>query len=151
MANRRSLSLFWLILGLLAFGLGTGHAAPLGFKEATLHEPLLQQTTIQQSTPQEPTTESVFADVPFDKWQAERPRQEVPWEVRMSADRLSFHQRLIANIQVQVPGPELLKRSHDERIVLLVQVINGQGASSRDYGLLELDKLKPEVKGSDGA
>lgn len=98
---------------------------------------------------EEPTIESVFADAPFDKWQGERPRQEVPWEVRMSADRLSFHQRLIANIQVQISGPELLKRSRDERIVLLVQVINGQGVSFRDYGLLELDKLKPEVKGSD--
>ncbi|HET8890365.1 MAG TPA: hypothetical protein VFQ41_15795, partial [Candidatus Angelobacter sp.] len=98
---------------------------------------------------EEPTTESIFADAPFDKWQTERPRQEVPWEVRMSADRLSFHQRLIANIQVQVPGPELLKRSHDDRIVLLVQVTNGEGVSFRDYGLLELDQLKPEAKGSD--
>src|SRR5579859_617471 len=98
---------------------------------------------------EEPTIKSIFADAPFDKWQTERPRQEVPWEVRMSADRLSFHQRLIANIQVQVPGQELLKRSHDERIVLLVQVTNGEGVSFRDYGLLEMDKLKPEAKGSD--
>jgi hypothetical protein len=103
--------------------------------------------TSQQA--EEPTTDSVFADAPFDKWQTERPRQDVPWGVRMSADRLSFHQRLIANIQVQVPGQELVKRSHDERIVLLVQVINGQGVSFRDYGLLELDQLKPEAKGSD--
>ncbi|MGZ7100216.1 MAG: hypothetical protein ACXVJ8_17225, partial [Candidatus Angelobacter sp.] len=56
---------------------------------------------------QEPTTDSVFADAPFDKWAAQGPRQEVPWQVHMSADRLSFHQRLIATIQVQVPGPEL--------------------------------------------
>jgi hypothetical protein len=98
---------------------------------------------------EEPTIKSIFADAPFDKWQTERPRQDVPWEVRMSADRLSFHQRLIANIQVQVPGQELLKRIHDERIVLLVQVTNGEGVSFRDYGLLELDQLKPEAKGSD--
>jgi hypothetical protein len=144
MTNRRSLCLFWWSLALLAFGFGPGHAAPLGPQATTQQEAATQQT----STP-EPTTESIFADSPFDKWQTERPHQEVPWEVRMSADRLSFHQRLIANIQVQISGPELLKRSHDERIVLLVQVINGQGVSFRDYGLLELDKLKPEVKGSD--
>jgi hypothetical protein len=144
MTNRRSLCLFWRSLALLAFGFGPGHAAPLGFQATTPQEAATQQT----STP-EPTTESIFTDSPFDKWQTERPHQEVPWEVRMSADRLSFHQRLIANIQVQISGPELLKRSHDERIVLLVQVINGQGVSFRDYGLLELDKLKPEVKGSD--
>ena len=129
MASRRFPLLFPRVLAFLAIALGAGFALP--------------------PSAEEPTTESVFADSPFDKWQTERPRQEVPWEVRMSADRLSFHQRLIANIQVQISGPELLKRSHDERIVLLVQVINGQGVSFRDYGLLELDKLKPEVKASD--
>src|SRR5689334_15102012 len=129
MANRRFPLLFPRVLAFLAIAIGAGFALP--------------------PSAEEPTTESVFADSPFDKWLAERPHQEVPWQVRMSADRLSFHQRLIANIQVQISGPELLKRSHDERIVLLVQVINGQGVSFRDYGLLELDKLKPEVKGSD--
>ena len=129
MASRRFPLLFPRVLAFLAIALGASFAQPQGAEE--------------------PTTESVFADSPFDKWQTERPRQEVPWEVRMSADRLSFHQRLIANIQVQISGPELLKRSHDERIVLLVQVINGQGVSFRDYGLLELDNLKPAVKGSD--
>jgi hypothetical protein len=148
MTNRRSLCLFWWSLALLAVGFGPGHAAPLGPQATTQREAATQQTSTPEATP-EPTTESIFADSPFDKWQTERPHQEVPWEVRMSADRLSFHQRLIANIQVQISGPELLKRSHDERIVLLVQVINGQGVSFRDYGLLELDKLKPEVKGSD--
>ena len=148
MANRRSLYLFWRILALLAFGFRAGHAASPGFQATTPQEAAAQRTSTSEATP-EPTTESIFADSPFDKWLTERPHQEVPWQVRMSADRLSFHQRLIANIQVQISGPELLKRSHDERIVLLVQVINGQGVSFRDYGLLELDKLKPEVKGSD--
>ncbi|HWS18290.1 MAG TPA: hypothetical protein VN223_09750 [Candidatus Elarobacter sp.] len=97
----------------------------------------------------EPTTNSVFADAPFEKWVAQGPRQEVPWKVHMSADRLSFHQRLIATIQVEVPGPELLKRSHDEDLVLLIQVRNGEGVSSRNFGLLELDNLKPEMKRSD--
>ncbi len=65
------------------------------------------------------------------------------------SDRLSFHQRLIATIQVQVPGPEMLKRSHDDHITLLVEVRNGQGVSSRNFGLLELNNLKPEMKRSD--
>lgn len=98
---------------------------------------------------QEPTVESIFADAPFDKWAAQGNHQEVPWQVQTSADRLSFHQRLIATIQVQVPGPELLKRSRDERITLLVEVRNGQGVSSRNFGLLDLGNLKPEMKRSD--
>lgn len=96
-----------------------------------------------------PTTDSVFAEAPFDKWSAQGNHQDVPWQVQTSADRLSFHQRLIATIQVQVPGPEMLKRSHDEHITLLVEVRNGQGVSSRNFGLLDLADLKPEMKRSD--
>ncbi len=98
---------------------------------------------------EEPTTDSVFAEAPFDKWAAQGNHQEVPWHVQTFSDRLSFHQRLIATIQVQVPGPEMLKRSHDDHITLLVEVRNGQGVSSRNYGLLELSNLKPEMKRSD--
>lgn len=99
--------------------------------------------------PAEVTTESVFADAPFARWQSEGPKQQMPWKVRMSADRLSFHQRLIANIQVEVPGPELIKRSRDQQVLLLVQVTNGLGVSFRNYGILELDKMKPDLKRSD--
>ena len=98
---------------------------------------------------EEPTTDSIFAEAPFDKWAAQGNHQEVPWHVQTFSDRLSFHQRLIATIQVQVPGPEMLKRSGDDHITLLVEVRNGQGVSSRNYGLLELNNLKPEMKRSD--
>lgn len=98
---------------------------------------------------QEPTVDSIFAETPFDQWAAQGNHQEVPWQVQTSADRLSFHQRLIATIKVQVPGPELLKRSQDEHITLLVEVRNGQGVSARNFGLLDLAELKPEMKRSD--
>ncbi len=107
------------------------------------------QIKVPEAAAAEVTIESVFAEAPFAKWQAEGPKQQIPWKVHMSADRLSFHQRLIANIQVEVPGPELVKRSHDQQILLLVQVTNGLGVSFRNYGLLELDKMKPELKRSD--
>jgi hypothetical protein len=98
---------------------------------------------------EEPTTDSVFAEAPFDKWAAQGNHQEIPWQVQTSADRLSYHQRLIATIQVQMPAPELLKRSRDEHITLLVEVRNGQGVSARNFGLLYLAELKPEMKRSD--
>lgn len=129
MTNRRFPVLFPRILAFVAIAVSAGFA-------------MAQQA-------EEPTTDSVFAEAPFDKWTAQGNHQEVPWQVQTSADRLSFHQRLIATIQVQVPGPELLKRSHDDHITLLVEVRNGQGVSSRNFGVVDLDKLKPEMKRSD--
>jgi hypothetical protein len=129
MTNRRFPFLFLRILAFLVIAVGAGSAPPVSAEE--------------------PSTDSVFADAPFDKWAAQGNHQEVPWQVQTSADRLSFHQRLIATIQVQVPGPELLKRSRDEHITLLVEVRNGQGVSFRNFGVLELNELKPEMKRSD--
>jgi hypothetical protein len=129
MANPHFPVFFARILVLFAIASGWGLATPLQVEE--------------------PTIDSVFADAPFDKWAAQGPREEVPWKVHISADQLSFHQRLIAKIQVEVPGPELLKRSHDEHITLLVEVRNGRGVSFRNFGLLQLDNLKPEMKRSD--
>jgi hypothetical protein len=129
MANRRFPVLFPRILAFLAIAIGAGFVTSLPAEG--------------------PTTDSVFAEAPFDKWAAQGNHQEVPWQVQTSADRLSFHQRLIATIQVQVPVPELLKRSHDEHITLLVEVRNGQGVSSRNFGVLDLADLKPEMKRSD--
>jgi hypothetical protein len=97
----------------------------------------------------EPTIESVFAEVPFDAWQAQGPRQDVPWQVTMSEENLSFHQRLVATIKVTVPGSELVKRRHDERLTLLVEVRNSAGEAFRNYGRLDLDDVKPEQKRSD--
>ena len=129
MANRLFPVVFPRILAFLAIATGAGFAVA------------------QQA--EESTTDSVFAEAPFDKWAAQGNHQEVPWHVQTFSDRLSFHQRLIATIQVQVPGPEMLKRSGDDHITLLVEVRNGQGVSSRNYGLLELSNLKPAMKRSD--
>jgi hypothetical protein len=102
-----------------------------------------------QEQGQEADTDTIFAAAPFDRWQAEGPKQQIPWQVRISSDKLSVHQRLIASIQVQVSGPELIKRSADQQLILFVQVTNGEGVSFRNHGLLDLGSMKPEMKKSD--
>src|SRR6266704_1902060 len=104
--------------------------------------------TVLAQTP-EPSIESVFAGTPFDKWLTEGPHQQVPWEVRMSARMLSIHQRLIARVEVQVSGPELVRRCADDHITLLLQVTDHAGATYRTYGVLELSNMKPEMNKSD--
>ncbi len=97
----------------------------------------------------ETTAESAFAEVPFDQWVAEGPRQQVPWEVHASAHLLSIHQRLIASIEVVVPGTELVKRHADGRITLLVKVTDKAGASYRNFCVLELNDMKTDMRKTD--
>jgi hypothetical protein len=98
---------------------------------------------------QKVSTESVFAEVPFDRWVNEAPNQQIPWKVRMVAGKLSQHQRLEASIEVRVPGPELLKRRHDERVVLLLQVKDQAGNEYRNVGFLEASDFRPELSKAD--
>ena len=95
------------------------------------------------------TTESVFADAGFEKWKAEGPKQELPWKVTMTANQLSFHQRLIALIQVSFPVHDVLKLASDDHLTLLVEARNGQGVSSHSFGVLQLGDLKPDMKRTD--
>src|SRR5260221_5748876 len=97
----------------------------------------------------ETKAESAFDEAPFDQWVAEGPRQQVSWEVRMSAHLLSIHQRLIASIEVVVPGTELVKRHADGRITLLVKVTDKAGASYRNFCVLELNDMKTDMRKTD--
>ena len=62
---------------------------------------------------QELTVNPLFADALLKRGRPKALRRSLPQQVHMTADKLSIHQRLIANIQVQGKGPELLKRSRD--------------------------------------
>jgi hypothetical protein len=122
-----------ILLSLLVFSISFGVSLPAHAQEQA----------------NEPTTESIFADAPFEKWKAEGPHQDLPWKVNMSANQLSFHQRLIALIQINFPVQEMLKLTQDDQLILLAEVRNGQGVSARNFGVLELNKLKPEMKRTD--
>jgi hypothetical protein len=94
-------------------------------------------------------TETVFAEVPFDRWLKEGPSEQIPWKVQMLPGKLSLHQRLEASIEVHVPGSELLKRPHEGHLVLLVQVTDEAGNQYRNHGFLEAKDFRPEVARAD--
>lgn len=91
----------------------------------------------------------VFARLPFEKWMAEGPRQQLPWKVMIWPERLSSHQRLLSYIEIFVPGKELLKRSGKGRLVALVQVTDSLGHVYQDDGALDLDPSHPATKDMD--
>src|SRR5215472_3289400 len=90
---------------------------------------------------QDVSAQALFAAAPFEHWQAEGPRQQVPWKIRPLPVRLSLHQRLEAAIEVRIPEAELAKRRDDGRIVLLVQLTDPAGRRYRNSGVLELDDV----------
>jgi len=94
---------------------------------------------------EELSTEKLFTDSRFDQWQAEGPREQIPWKVHLLPARLSIHQRLEMAVEVLVPGGEVVKRRTDGQLIMLVQITDVSGQRYRNHGVLELGEIKPEV------
>ena len=91
----------------------------------------------------------LFETVPFQQWLAEGPHQQLPWKVKIWPERLSSYQRLLSNIEILVPGKELLKRSGQGRLIALVQLTDSVGRVYQDDGVLDLDSGHPVDKNKD--
>jgi len=96
-----------------------------------------------------PSAGELFATVPFEDWVQQGPRQQLPWKVRLDPGKLSFHQRLMPSIEVEVPGSELARRRNDGQLVMLVEVSSQDGHNRRDYSVFDLGNMKPEMAKSD--
>src|SRR5215472_9246569 len=98
----------------------------------------------QEEPPADP-----LLNVPLAKWIAEGPVAQIPWKVKISAGGLSYHQRLIGNVEVRVDGKELVNRPHEGSLVCLVRLIDDQGNAAQEHLELELQNVKAETARSD--
>ncbi len=83
-----------------------------------------------------------FNGVPFEKWLAEGPRDELPWKVNVSPAELSFHERLVTQLEIQIDGKYLLKRCCEGSAVALVQITDSQGHTYRNFASFDLRDVK---------
>ena len=95
---------------------------------------------------QQPPEPSPFTHLPFAQWVREGPLEQIPWETRATYLGLSGHQRLLADIEVQVGITGLLQRPRKGQIMLLVQVTDSTGHDFRNFQSLELEEVKTPEK-----
>ena len=108
-----------------------------------------QQSDISSPPFDRDMSRKLFAQVPFAQWEKQGPAREIPWKVSATGSGLSFQQRLVSKIAVALPGSELIRRRHDGDLVLLVQVTDAAGHAYRNFAILELQSLKPELAKTD--
>ena len=98
----------------------------------------------QQPPEQVPVTQATF-----DGWVAQGLVEQIPWRPRAYYVGLSGHQRLVAQIDVDVPIRELLRRPREGRISLLVEVADSLGHKYGNFGVLNLSEIQEEGKKDD--
>src|SRR5262245_54807309 len=84
---------------------------------------------------EEVSTEKLFAESGFDQWNAEGPKEQIPWKVHLLPARLSIHQRLEVAAEVLVPGGEVARRRGNGQLIMLVQMTDAAGGRYRSHGI----------------
>ncbi len=89
---------------------------------------------------------SLFAESGFDRWAQQGPIQQIPFKLHTLSHGLSLHQRIVAHVELEIAGRELVQRTSHGRLVALVRVTDPQGHDVRDFGIIELKEAKPELR-----
>lgn len=87
--------------------------------------------------------EAAFAAVPFQQWAAEGAKAGLPWHPRITPPKLTMHQRIAIQVEVDLDGNELVKRCCDGQAVALVEIRDEQGRIYRNYGGKDLKDINP--------
>jgi hypothetical protein len=87
--------------------------------------------------------EAAFAAVPFQQWVAEGAKAELLWHPQITAPKLTLHQRIAVQVEVELDGKELVKRCCDGQAMALVEIKDEQGRIYRNYGGKDLKDVTP--------
>jgi hypothetical protein len=109
---------------------------------------LLSISFLARASEQRGTLDPEFAKIPFEQWLGERDQPHFHWALNVPHAVLSFHQRLMARVEVRLDGKDLESRRGDGQLMFLIQITDNQGTRYQDHGSLELGKLSEDVKSS---
>jgi hypothetical protein len=82
-----------------------------------------------------------FDRVPFAKWFSEE-GTKWKWSTHVLPVALSAHQRLMAQVQIEVPGSELNKRRGKGKLIFFFQFTDAQGRDYQDHATFDLTKVQ---------
>jgi hypothetical protein len=106
---------------------------------------LLGVSLLAQTSGQRGSLDPAFEKIPFDQWLSERGQGPFRWVVAPMRAELTFHQRLMAQVEVKVDGRSLENRRGDGELVFFFQITDHDGSRYRDHFAIQLSKLDENV------
>ncbi len=92
------------------------------------------------------TLDPAFDKIPFRQWLGERDAAGFRCTARVSQAQLSFHQRLMAGVEITADGRQLESRRGEGKLVFFVQITDRDQTPYQTHGSIELSKLDENVK-----
>lgn len=89
-----------------------------------------------------------FDKVPFAQWLSEVSLTKWKWKVRLLPVTLSAHQRLLAKVQIEVDGSDLVKKRQSGKFIVFFQFTDAGGRVFQDHASIGLEKVPQNLTGS---
>jgi hypothetical protein len=83
-----------------------------------------------------------FDKVPFDQWLKGADQSHIQFSIRASPAFLTIHQRLSQYFQIEVAGPEFVKRPGPGRLVAFLEIRDQDNRAYRFHSQMEFSQLK---------
>jgi hypothetical protein len=101
---------------------------------------------LSQAYGQRGSLDPAFEKIPFDQWLSERGQGPFRWVVAPTRAELTFHQRLMAQVEVKVDGRSLDGRRGDGELVFFFQITDREGTRYQAHASVQLSKLDENIK-----
>jgi hypothetical protein len=90
--------------------------------------------------------DTAFEKIPFAQWLTSPDQGAVRWTVRASHPELSYHQRLVTRVEVQMDGADLAGHRQNGELVFFIQLADPAGRRYQNHGSIDLGKLEDGVR-----
>jgi hypothetical protein len=101
-----------------------------------------------RSSSQHDVLDPDFAKIPFDQWLSEGGHTAFHFTVGVPHAALSYHQRLMSQVEIKLDGKDLDTRRGDGKLLFLIQVTDPDGTRFQDHGSMELNNLNENIRAS---
>ena len=90
--------------------------------------------------------DSAFEKVPFEQWLASPDQSGFRWTVHASRPELTYHQRLLTRVELQLDGADLAERRKNGELVFFIELTDQAGRRYQNHGSIDLAKLEGGVR-----
>ncbi len=90
--------------------------------------------------------DSAFEKVPFEQWLVSPDQSGFRWSVHASRPELTYHQRLLTRVELQLDGADLAERRKNGELVFFIQLTDQAGRRYQNHGSIDLAKLEEGVR-----
>ncbi len=87
-----------------------------------------------------------FETIPFSQWLAEPNNSHFHWTIGVPRATLSFHQRLLSRIEIELDGKDLQNRRDDGELVFFFQIMDARATRYQGHAVVDLSKLDPKIR-----